>query len=308
MMCVNWFVEGRSAWKQGIIGFFSRLRGILLTGAVAVGTMGLPWWWPSAMPPTVTVKTTTVIVAAASLAGGLSVGGFVYLRRRAKRSLEIKCLLHDFAHYLRDHATKMHKRDGQKNTDREEVVLESFSEYMDHICEYIRDHFTCMTHDSTINCAVRVAVEVDGEGGTKRVVYRTVGRSSGLSRDRASTTEDIPANQGIPRYLHERECKGVLRYNDIEEASDLRVFHPTTNERIYSNEITTMMVAPINGWDGKKTSMLGLLYVTSRNERVFFMKHVDCVRFAADTIAQSLSFTVQSIKDGGVAGTIRRCQ
>jgi|GEM_PF-1628802 len=307
--CVVHYTEGRSAWKSGVLGFLSRLSGIGLTLGVTIALMtSAPWWWPSSIPDTIAINTTAAFVAVALVTGLLSTGGFLYLRRRVKRSLEIKGQLHELAHYLRDHETRMFKKAELKNIDREEVVLASFCEHMDRICEYTREYFKSLTRDSTISCAIRVAVEVDGDDGGQRYVYKTLGRSHGLSQDRQYTTEDIPANRGIPRFLHDHDCKGILQYNDIEAAAKIGAFQLTGNEEKYPDEIVTMMVGPTNGWDGKRQSMLGLLYVTSRSERVFSRKHVDCVRFLADTIAESLAFTVQSLKNGGAIRTIRRCQ
>ena len=310
--CVDPFMEGQSAWRYGVLGFFTRLRGILLSALLMIATMGAPWWWPSALPPTFSLSVTpsVVIVIAAAIGTVIVTTGFLYLRRRTIRSLDIKAHLHDYAHYLRDHQSKLFRHASAQKAapDREELALEGFSEHMDHICEHTKDYFVMMTHDSTVNAAIRLAVEVAPvAGGQPQVVYRTVGRSSGLSRARAQTTEDIPASRGIPRYLIEQhESRGVLRYNDLQEAANTSTFHPTRNETLYPGEVSTMLVAPINGWDGKKHSMLGILYVTSKNHNVFERKHIDCMRFVTDMIAPSMAFTVQQIKSSGAVKELRR--
>lgn len=310
--CVDPFTEGRSAWTHGKIGFFTRRRGLIITVVLMLLTMGAPWWLPAqfAIPATVTASTRVTIVIAAFLVGVALTGGFVYLRKRTIRSLDIKALLHDFSHYLRDYQTKVFKRTAQQKGlfDKDKVELERFSEYMGRVCEYTRDYFALMTHDSTINCAIRLAVETDDpDSKGTRIVYRTLGRSSGLSPARAETSEDIPSNQGIPRFfVDDHDCKGVLRYNDLEEAAKLGVFKMTESERRFPDEIETILVAPMNGWDGKRRSMVGLLYVTSRNGKVFQRKHVDCMRFVADMVAASVCFTLQRVKDSGLATEIKR--
>lgn len=312
MRCVDAFAEGQSAWKYGVVGFFTRIRGILLTVGIMTATMGSPWWLPSqvSIPLLLTASTKKVILWASFLMSIILVCGFLYLRKRTLRSLDIKALLHNFAHYLRDYQTRVFKRTlCQKGLFAiQDVALERFCDYVDRMCEFTKDYFGLMTHDSTINCAIRIAVEIDdSESKGTRVVYRTLGRSSGLSAARIETSEDVPSNQGIPRFLiDEHDCKGVLRYNDLEEAAKIGAFKITKNEKKFPEEITTMLVAPMNGWDGKKHSMIGLLYVSSRNRRVFHQKHVDCMRFVADMVASSLSFTVQRYKDSGLVQSIRR--
>lgn len=316
MRCVDSFTEGQSAWKYGVLGFFTRVRGLMftlfITLSITLATMGSPWWLSatSSAPSSFTVSKTWIIVLASLLVGISLIGSFIYLRKRTIRSLDIKALLHNYSHYLRDHETNIFKRiEHQKGLfDSQDTELERFFEYVDHVCEYTKDYFVLMTHDSTINCAIRLAVEIDDpESKGTRVVYRTIGRSSGLSAARSETTEDIPSNQGIPRFLiDDHDCKGVLRYNDIKEAAKTSVFKITKSEDKFPEEIVTMFVAPMNGWDGKRRSMIGLLYVTSRNLRVFRRKHVDCMRFVADMAATSLCFTVQRFKDSGLINTIRR--
>ena len=225
-------------------------------------------------------------------------------------SLDIKALLHDFSHYLRDYQTKIFKRTAQQKGlfDKEDAELDRLSNYTDRVCEYTKDYFVLMTHDSTVNCAIRIAVETDDPNSKGTcVVYRTLGRSSGLSSARAESTEDIPSNQGIPRFLSDdQNCKGVLRYNDLEEAANVGVFKMTESERRFPDEIKTMLIAPMNGWDGKRHSMVGLLYVTSRNNNTFHRKHSDCMRFVADMVASSVCFTIQRIKDKGLVTNIKR--
>jgi len=302
-------MEGRTAWKFGVVGFFTRLRGIALSALFLIATMGSPWWWPSSVPDSIPVNIKLGAIILLPIFAITVVAGFVYLRKRTIRSLDIKACLHDLAHYLRDHQSKIYHFGLNRKTAHEESVLESLTEHCDHVCEHIKDYFALMTHDSTINAAIRIAVETSGPDGAPHIAYRTLGRSSGLNRLRADTTEDISADRGIPRYLiEEQDCKGVLRYNDIDEAERLGAFYPTKNDKLYSHEIRTMLIAPINGWDGKKRSMLGILFVTARNDRVFERAQVDSMKFVSDMIAPSFAFTAHHLKSAGLLKEIRRVQ
>ncbi len=313
MRCVDPFTEGQSAWKNGMIGFLTRGQGIALTVILTASTMGFPWWWPK---KSILMNKYEILLSDIVLSSGFTIGtiliiGFLYLRRRTIRSLDIKAILHNFTHYLRDHQTRVLRKTSQRDMfDKEDSTLESFREYMDHICEYAKDYFVLMTHDNTINCAIRLAVEIDApEGKGTCIVYRTIGRSSGLSQSRSDNSEDISANQGIPRYLIDsHDCKAVLRYNDIEESINIGVFKKTENEEKFKDEIKTFFVAPMNAWDGKKRSMIGLLYITSKQKSVFKQKHIDCMRFIGDVTASSVAFTINRFKECGLIKTIRRVQ
>ena len=123
------------------------------------------------------------------------------------------------------------------------------------------------------------------------ILYITRVRTSGLNKNRETTSEPIIANQGIPRYLIEKGCQEILIYVDINEAIELGLFKKTKSEEKYPNEIKTMIVCPLNAWDGSRKSMIGILYITSRKDNVFSEKHVDSARFIADTLANSISFS-----------------
>ncbi len=63
----------------------------------------------------------------------------------------------------------------------------------------------------------------------------------------------------------------------------------------YPDDISTMMVAGLNAWDGSSETMIGILYITSRNENVFKEKHVDLLGFAADIGALTICRTIQHL-------------
>jgi hypothetical protein len=301
---VDSFSEGESALKSGVIGFFSGKLGVLSTILITGTLAGTPWWWPEklSIPSELVFSTKIFVIVIFLLIGCILTGGIFYLRHRSIRSLDTKALLHSLAHSLRDYQSGLFNSRAQG----EEAILENFRNHVVDLCEYIKDYFVLMTYDKSINCAIRLAVEIDEPDGIQ-IVYKTYGRSSGLNQARAETTEDIPANRGIPRYLiEEKECKGVLRYNDLNEAMKNGIFQKTKNEEEYPEEIKTLFVAPMSAWDGKKRSMIGLMYITSRKKNVFKHKHVDCMRFVTDLSASSVAFGVQRIKNSINLKTIRR--
>ena len=60
-----------------------------------------------------------------------------------------------------------------------------------------------------------------------------------------------------------------------------------------------MMVAPLNAWGGKDRQMIGLLYITSSHGGTFTEDHVDYMRFAADTVASTMTRVVDYLMSSG---------
>jgi len=67
----------------------------------------------------------------------------------------------------------------------------------------------------------------------------------------------------------------------------------TPNDRKFINEVRTMMVAPINGFDGTQKSMLGVVYVTSSKD-IFSARHVDAFRGIADALGLGYSMLINA--------------
>ncbi len=120
-----------------------------------------------------------------------------------------------------------------------------------------------------------------------------------MGKSRAITSEDIKATEGIPNLFLNKKFLGVLIYNDLEEAAKLELFKKTQNEQLFKNEIKTLMVAPLNAWDGEIQAMIGLLYLTSREKKTFSIKYVDTIRFVADMVSNAISFTVLKNNSNG---------
>lgn len=293
--CVEHFFEGRNAWQIGLVGYFTRVRGLLTSLIITFITMGTPFWWPSLIPGKIQLDLRLLFLLSTLCVGTLATIGFYYLRRRSQRSLDIKHLLHEFAHFLRDNHTKLCKKSknstGKKNKKHDYKVLRLSAEK---ICERIKDYFERLTKDNTIEVAIRLARNVDKKN--KKIGYVTVARSSGLNNNRYKTTECIAPDEGIPRFFADKDSQGILIYNDLLKAAEIGAYKTTKNDEKYSEEISTMMVAPLNAWDGKKEGMIGILYVTSRNQNIFSVIHVDSMRFVADIVAKAMSHSVNTLK------------
>jgi hypothetical protein len=306
--CVEWFIEGTNAWQNGVLGFFLRLRGMIPAILLTFLTMGVPFWWPTAIPASLMVPSRFIFVSTVMLSGVVVSGGFGYLRWRTIRSLEIKAALHLLAHEIRNEQVKIFHRN-TRNTIVDDVDEEvNLYEYFDRLSNLISNYFKSQIHGNGIAAGIRLAIYSPVTPSSTEIVYSTFGRSLGLNSKRAKTTEDIPSNQGIPRYLmtDQQNSQGVLIYNDLNEAVKQDAFKKTKNDELYKDEIISMMVAPLNGWDGKNSSMIGLLYVTSRKKDVFKAKHVDAMRFTADIVATSVAFTITSLINSGRIKTIKR--
>lgn len=284
------FVSGRGAWRVGARAFWTRYRGLTVEVLLVIVFAGTPWWWPGKhflIGPEVQVK--YVFIAVVVACGALLIVSLVQLRHRSVRSLEAAHHLHELAHFIRDKSAecvRLGRAQSGYDSGRE---LESYGEAL---CERIKDYFSCLTGDITIEAAIRLATEPQDI-----VEYATIGRSSGLSRARKVTTEPLPANVGIARFLSEEHgSRGVLLYRDLQKAADKGTYRLTHNDKEYRGEIVTMMAAPMNAWSDAGKSMIGILYVTSRLDNTFATKHVDSVRFAADTTASCMAHAVECLR------------
>jgi hypothetical protein len=293
---VEHFTEGKEAWRLGVLGFFTRTRGQIGAAIIAFLAMGVPWWWPRNYTETITISTKTLIVAILFVVGVLVVAGLCYLKKRSLRSLDIKYYLHGLAHYIRDQYTDCCRQSASPYAAPDADRSQQFCERLGQMCERTKTYFRCLTNDETIEVAMRLAVPQRVAATNISVVYRTVARSAGLNQSRYKTTEDILANEGIPRFLkHKKNSLGVLFYNDLGAAAELGTYRLTENDKLYAAEIKTMMVAPLNGWDGKKQNMIGLFYVTSRETNTFKPKYVDSMAFISDFVANAVASLVNKL-------------
>jgi len=203
-------------------------------------------------------------------------------------------MLHQFAHDLRDFQSKKWMHLKTPHNYRKVDFKQEYKEHLSLICGHIKEHFRRITKDDSIEVAIRLARPIKDE--PDNVEYVTRFRTSGLNKNREKTTSPIPANKGLPRYLIEKGCQEILIYNDINEAVKMNLFQKTTSEEKFPNEIHTMVVCPLNAWDGSKKSMIGILYVTSRNKKTFKEEHIDTARFMGDMTASAIAFATSVYK------------
>jgi len=120
------------------------------------------------------------------------------------------------------------------------------------------------------------------------------------------TETPVPHQKPICRVNGNCWSQGILIYNDLNKAATVGAFKLTENDSKYADEIRTMMVAPLNAWDGNRQSMIGIIYITSRERKTFSAKHVDSLRFIADKVAKAIGFTVENLKQIGCVKTLLR--
>ncbi|HEX5355272.1 MAG TPA: hypothetical protein VFW93_03580, partial [Aquabacterium sp.] len=295
-------IEGRNAWRLGVIGFWVRIKGIVATVFITAVTAGTPWWHPEPFEANFTVKSSYLFLVVTLGLGIFFSLGFIYLRVRSIRSLETKYYLHRLAHDVRDRQTELHRklRDlGGYTQEQLHIDLESL---LNEVVENVAAHFRLLTGDNSVCAAIRLA-RYDVE--QQSIVYRTYARSKGLNPKRKKNSEDIPVSQGIPRYLREKnESRGILIYNDLDEAEKMGLFQKTKNDRDFPDDIRTLMVAPMNAWSGAEESMLGILYVSSRKKGVFGAILVDSMLFAADVTASAVANSFEFVRHAALVHKI----
>jgi len=292
MESVEHLVEGRESWKIGVGGFMTRFRGILATLILGLLSGGIFAWGDAAKKwcePTFTLPTLPVLIACTIFIFAAILVTILVIRAKSIRSLELKWQLHEIAHFFRDRVCWAHRFGmDQKKSKGSNHAQDSFRSFCDESCNRIRDYFRTLTGDKHIEAGIRIADKLTHDPSSQEVFYCTAGRSNGLNSARDLTSCPIPANKGVPRFfLDLKDCRGVLIYHDLERAIKQGAFMQTQNETDYAHEIRTMMVAPINGWTGKRNDMIGLLYITSRRD-VFRAKHVDPLKAIADMLGTTM--------------------
>lgn len=280
--CAEHFVDGRRAWELGLLGFFSKLRGLYATALVTLATMGVPWWWPTLPPSIEQAKGKFALVVLC--VGSTSLAGLTYLRRRSIRSLHVKAALHWFAHDLRDQLVR-HVAASMAGSGRR-ALRESLLRDLAETCNRAVDYFRLHLRDDSIGAVIRLAVKDPDASDT---VYRTYARSHSLNPNRSKTSDDLRPNEGLVRFLAEKGNRGIVIYHDLQAAADKNLLVLGRNHTLFPDEVRSMMIAPINGWDGERQAMLGVLYVTSRKQYNFGPVLTDALLFVADALASALS-------------------
>lgn len=295
---LEYYLEGRDAWKSGIIGRLLRIRSILASiGLSILFLTGPPWWYSRIFPSFFSQKyleinSTYYVTGVLLYFFLLFIFGLIYLRKRTIRSLHIKYYLHQLAHQIRNKEAELCKHVIPGKDYSMSKLEQQLKVYLIHLTELTKKYFQLLLKQENIEVAIRLAsLEKD------KIAYKTYARSSGLNPRREKYSEPIPIDEGIPRLLRkEKGSQGVLIYNDIYQASRERNYKLTENDKKFPNEIITMMVAPMNAWDKNSIDMIGLLYITSKKKNIFGVKDVDSLSFVADTFASSISNIVNIIQ------------
>lgn len=282
------WVDGSSTWQLGVQGFFLQIRGILFQILIGVPLAGVPFWWPENYSYVLNIKLEYFIALTMFVFLTLATCGLIYLRLRTRRSLEIKSKLHRIVHDSRDCLSLLLKitkvRKGPKSKDSVQHCRTVVIDFSNQSCSNIVSYFTAMLNDRTIGCAIRLAFKHTEESGARQ--YITVGRAGELNPARSMTSEPVSSNQGIPNFfLSEGSPSGVLFFDDLKMAELHKAYFMTKNDITYKSDFKTMVVAPINGWNGEKNDLIGLLYITSKTDRIIDPKHVDMMKFSADHLA-----------------------
>ena len=256
--------------------------------------MGAPWWWPANVPAEITVDLRYLFLIVFLVFGGLFTLTLIYLRKRTMRSLETKYYLHQLAHDIREKQSELHEKLAPNKKFSKNKLNKELEMLLSQICENVCKHFNLLTGDDSIGVAIRLATLGSNK---KSIVYKTYARSKGLNSHRKKHSEPIPINKGIPRFLREdKNAQGVLFYNDLIGAEEDGTYTLTKNDKLYPDEIITMMVAPLNAWSGVEPDMIGLIYITSRKKNTFKPKLVDSLGFVADLTASSVANTIELVR------------
>lgn len=292
---VTHWCDGSSTWKLGLGGFFLRVRGHLVQIAVGLPLMGVPFWWPAKWPNHWSKQLSFSVGELTSYATGATFAIifalFVYLRHRTVKSLRVKSILHRISHETRDSLSHVYEvtqpKPGKRAKGEGALHQRHLFGISDRLCALIAEYFEAITGDSSVGCAIRLGVDLPGDGKCK-VEYVTVGRSARLNASRGVSSDAIPSNVGIPAFFasDERACQGVLFYTDIKEAARNQAYHLTRNDSLFPDDFTAMMVAPLNEVRSNRRLLIGLLCVTSKSGAALKSKHIDLFKFLADLLAQ----------------------
>ncbi|MBO9490441.1 hypothetical protein J7384_08710 [Endozoicomonas sp. G2_1] len=280
---VEHFYNGKEAWKREFF-FFTRMRGIVVTFLFTIiltiiTTTGAPWWFESF--PSWSIPFHYLAGGVFLFVGLMLTYGFYYLRERSRRSLDMKYILHEIADFARNKQTELYESPSAP------IKLKGLSQEASSL---IKRYFETLIPKHDIQIAIRILSET--EEGEKK--YITIARTDGFHKERQKTTEPLDPEQGLAKLLRHKEGnRGVIIINDLQKAANFGLYTKFKNDENYGSDFKTMIVAPLNGWDGSKKDMIGILYVTSKETTVFSEKHADSLGFAADIIAKVFSATIR---------------
>ncbi len=278
--CLAAYAEGQSAWRYNQFSFFFRRRWALylLISVILVFLSLHAVFFPDFSSA---VKNVVILVLSFSSFGV----NFFTLRRRTHRSLDMLASLHQLAHQVRNEHSQLLKKLSGKDKASPEDCLRYFSETLEVIQGYLRT----ITGEKSIELAVRIALPHQEEQGN--IIYQTLARTQGL-QESTWFAASIPANEGIPRYLiEERDACNVLIYRDIKKAMQDKVFLEAEDES-FVETVKSLAISPLKAWDGKKKSMIGMVYLASGRKKAFREEHIDGIRFIADILSDAAASSI----------------
>ena len=281
--CLTAYSEGQAAWRYNQFSFFFRRRWILylLISSLLVFLSLHAVFFPALNPA---LKNAVILFVAFFFLGA----NLFALRRRTLRSLEMQESLHQLAHTMRNEHSQLLKKLSGKEKASPEDSLRHLSETLKVTQGYLRT----ITAEKSIELAVRIALPHQEEQGN--IIYQALARTDGV-QDSAWLAEPVPANKGIPRYLiEERETCNVLVYRDIKKALREKIFQEAgdASDASFAETVGSLAIAPLKAWDGKKKSMIGMVYLTSGSKKTFREEHIDGIRFLADILSDAVATSI----------------
>lgn len=296
---VRHYKNARDSWKVGSKHFWLRYRGLLFGICITVATMGMPWWWPSAwswkpFPSEVTFHVARLALCLATAAVLVVIAIFVYARRRAQRSVFCKDRLHNMSHVMRDTFCELLKRTGARKSKHDLAhekrhLLESSNA----IAKSIADYYRVLTGCECIGVVIRLAADKPNDG-IHQTFYISVGRAGAINQTRQDTTEPIQSSEGIPKLLRSKEinASGILFFDNISQAIRHGIYKETDNEKSFPDDYRYVIAVPLNGWNGTRKDLIGLLTITGRSSKILRVEHVDLLKAIGDRLAEHYAATV----------------
>lgn len=193
---------------------------------------------------------------------------------QVSRLLEAAECLHDYIHSARDRAPWLRKQRAealeqyifthqdpeQCEAEIREILQKYFQTILSDLCKIFQAQ-------SKNGAKVWIAIRrVEGENGRK--VYKTLAREPARYDSRSSTSEGIPENCGLPKYLRNQleRGDGVIYFADSRTRGRNRWMKTANDER---SEDKSQLVAPICKMTDGEREVAMILYVNSTEPKAF---------------------------------------
>ena len=263
-------------WNSGALGWAIRLRTIIGSIVVKGIVAGIAFW-----------QTHWYIGAIISVVAVAVAAILLMVRRQWIRFTNSSNGLHNFAHGTRDDVQRI-LWDANSQVD----LIHRFNISTVHrVAEYYRKLFD----SNGINCAVRLA-GLNDQGVAEFV---TQARSEGMDPARKQKTNQmpIPADRGLAQALRSKDAQGVFIIRDIAEATEMGIWLKSPTDGF--PDVKTLMAAPIIANEPKGRVMLGILYVTSKQDD-FRAMHTIPLKMFADHLGLVYPLIFGAMPSGGV--------